>query len=177
MKKSFILISKMHKTNRIVINTGPLLAIVAATGELKILQSLYKQVIVLFEVCQEILTGGKTGFATTEFQDAEWLDKQEERTKISPFLLNVLDVGEASVIHTAIDYNLQTVCIDERAGRRIARLSSLQLTGSIGILLRAIDENYPINIHTTLERMKKKGIHVSDSIINYAISSVKSNES
>ncbi|MCP2730476.1 hypothetical protein NJ959_18780 [Symplocastrum sp. BBK-W-15] len=31
--------------------------------------------------------------------------------------------------------NIQTVCIDEVAGRRIARLSGLSVTGSIGILL------------------------------------------
>ncbi|MFP5269408.1 hypothetical protein [Coleofasciculus sp.] len=42
--------------------------------------------------------------------------------------------------------NIQTVCIDEIAGRRIARLSGLSLTGSIGILLRAKREGYPISI-------------------------------
>lgn len=48
----------MPETERIVINTAPLIAIVAALGDLTILQSLYTQVLVPFKVCQEILTGG-----------------------------------------------------------------------------------------------------------------------
>ena len=40
---------------KIVINTGPTIALVAAWGDLEILKELYKQVIVSHEVSQEIL--------------------------------------------------------------------------------------------------------------------------
>ncbi|WP_341525022.1 hypothetical protein [Nostoc sp. UHCC 0302] len=48
----------MPETNIIVINTAPLISLIAAIGDLIILQSLYTQVWVPFEVCQEILSGG-----------------------------------------------------------------------------------------------------------------------
>lgn len=51
----------MPETHKIVINTAPLIALVAALGDLMILQSLYTQVFVPFEVGQEILTGGVSG--------------------------------------------------------------------------------------------------------------------
>ena len=63
----------MPERERIVINTSPLIAIVAALGELTVLSSLYNQVFVPFEVCQEILTGGEIGFAVAEFEVATWL--------------------------------------------------------------------------------------------------------
>ena len=63
----------MLETNIIVINTAPLISIIAAIGDLRILQSLYTQVLVPFEVCQEILAGGASGFAVSEFEDADWL--------------------------------------------------------------------------------------------------------
>lgn len=51
----------MLETHKIVINTAPLIALVAALGNLTILQSLYTQVLVPFEVGQEILAGRVSG--------------------------------------------------------------------------------------------------------------------
>jgi len=159
----------MPKTERIVINTGSTIALVAALGDLTILQSLYKQVLVPYEVCQEILVGGLSGFAVTEFTAATWLQKQQTSLNISPLLLNVLDQGEAAVIQLAINENIPTVCIDEVAGRRIARLSGLSVTGSIGILLRAQREGYPISMQQAISQMLNRGIRLSQTVINFAL--------
>ncbi len=84
-KKNYYLIWKMPETQRIVINTAPLIALVAALGDLTVLPSLYTQVFVPFEVCQEILAGGSSGFAVAEFETATWLQKQQTPLNISPF--------------------------------------------------------------------------------------------
>jgi len=105
----------MPSPERIVINTSPLIALVAALGDLTILTSLYTEVLVPFEVCQEILIGGSSNFAIAEFTDANWLQKQPNLLNISPLLLNSLDIGEASVIQLALNENIPTVCIDESA--------------------------------------------------------------
>ena len=159
----------MPKTETIVINTGPLIALVAALGDLKVLQFLYTQVLVPYEVCQEILVGGSRDFAVKEFTAATWLTKQPKSLNISPLLLNALDPGEAAVIQLAINENIQTVCIDEAAGRRIARLSQLSVTGSIGILLRAKGEGYSISIPEAISRMVNRGIRLSQSVIDFAL--------
>jgi predicted nucleic acid-binding protein len=160
----------MLETNIIVINTAPLISIIAAIGDLRILQSLYTQVLVPFEVCQEILAGGASGFAVSEFEDADWLQKSQiPLTNIYPFLLNSLDLGEASVIQLALNENIQTICIDEAAGRRVARLSGLSVTGTIGILLRGHREGYPIDIKQAIDRMIVRGIRLSETIINFAL--------
>ncbi len=58
----------MHDQKAIVINTGPIIALVAALGDLSILKRLYKDVLVPFEVCSEILHGGSSSFAVNEFK-------------------------------------------------------------------------------------------------------------
>jgi predicted nucleic acid-binding protein len=63
----------MPEIEDIVIDTAPLISLVAALGDLKVLQTLYSQVLVPFEVCQEIMTGGVSGFAVAEFEAASWL--------------------------------------------------------------------------------------------------------
>lgn len=165
----------MPKTDRIVINTSPLIALVAALGDLTLLQSLYTQVLIPFEVCQEIKSGGSSNFAVSEFEAATWLEKQSTPVTISPLLLNSLDQGEAAVIQLALNEKIPTVCIDEAVGRRIARLSGLSVTGSIGILLRAKQQGYPISIQQTIERMLKRGIRLSTTVIEFALSQAGEN--
>ncbi len=153
----------------IVINTGPLIALVAATGDLAVLHGLYSRIVVPFEVCGEILAGGQSGFAVPEFQAASFLEKQSNPTTIGTFLHNSLDTGEASVIQTALDLDITTVCIDEAVGRRIARLNNLAVTGSIGILLRAKQEGATISIRTILDNMQRHGIWIGNNIADTAI--------
>lgn len=159
----------MPKADRIVINTSPLITLVAALGDLTVLRSLYTEVLVPLEVAQEITAGGRDRFAVAEFEAANWLLKQDNYLNISPFLLNSLDLGEAAVIQLALESNIQTVCIDEAVGRRIARLNNLSLTGSIGILLRAKDSGYPLQMKQAIQQMQKRGIRLSSKVIAFAL--------
>jgi DNA phosphorothioation-dependent restriction protein DptG len=158
---------KMRKT--IVINTGPLIALVAGFGDLSILQKIYDRVIVPYEVTKEMLAKDTEGYDAKAFTRNEWLDKREKTIDIAPFLANTLDKGEASVIQTALNEHIETVCIDEAAGRRIARLNNLKVTGSLGITIASIKEGENIEIKEIINNMKKRGIWVSDELKNKAI--------
>ncbi len=161
----------MPETERIVIDTAPLISLVAALGDLKVLQSLYSQVLVPFEVCQEILAGGSSGFAVAEFETADWLQKWSYPLEISPSLfISSLDRGEASVIQLAINEKVLTVCIDETIGRRVAKSNGLLLTGSIAILLRAKKEGYSFSMQEAIQRMRNRGIRLSEKLVNFALS-------
>lgn len=152
----------------LVINTGPLIALVAAVGDLTTLQHLYRRVVVPHEVCLEILAAGDDGFAAPQFSAATWLERLESPRQINQYLLNSLDKGEASVIQAALDLGIDTVCIDEAVGRRIARLNGLKLTGSLGVLIRAKRELGGISITDAIESMRRKGIWISDQLASLA---------
>jgi predicted nucleic acid-binding protein len=130
---------------------------------------LYEQILVPFEVCQEMLKGGSQNFAVNEFQKASWLTKQTLPVNISTFLLNSLDLGEASVIQLALNQNIKTVCIDESVGRRVARLNGLALTGSIGILLKAKRKDPSLLIATAIENMLNQNVRLSQTVIDFAL--------
>jgi predicted nucleic acid-binding protein len=158
----------MPETQEIVINTSPLIALVAALGHLRVLQ-IYQQVWVPFEVGQEIAAGGAVQFALAEFEAAHWLKKCPGPTNTAADLLNTLDRGEAAVIQLALDQNIYTVAIDEAVGRRIARLNGLSVTGSIGILLRAKREGYRFSMQKAIGGMKARGIWLSDRVVAFAL--------
>ena len=153
----------------IVTNTTPLIALTAATGSLDVLQFLYKRVVVPLEVQTEMRAAGAQAVGVVAMDNATWLDCQTQELKISPYLANTLDRGEASVIQTAMNLNIPLVCIDEALGRRVARLSGLTLTGSIGVLLKAQKMGYAVSIEQAIERMRQHGIWLSAEVIKFAL--------
>lgn len=153
----------------VVTNTTPLLALTAATGSLDVLRALYTRVIVPYEVAEEIRAGGKEAFGLAIFDRASWLDVNSAPVVLPPYLKNTLDLGEASVIQTALQQGINRVCIDETIGRRVARLSSLSVTGSIGVLLKAKSIGYPVSMPDAIGRMRERGIWLSKAVIDFAL--------
>lgn len=167
----------MHETAKtIVTNTTPLIALTAATGNLDVLQHLYARVIVPYEVASEIRSGGQTCFGVDVFERSTWLEIKTTPTVITPYLNNTLDRGEASVIQIALQEDIDLVAIDETAGRRVARLCGLSLTGSIGILLKASASGFPVSIPKAISKMQSHGIWLSRRVIDFALQADNNNK-
>jgi predicted nucleic acid-binding protein len=60
--------------------------------------------------------------------------------------------------------DIKTVCIDEVVGRRIARLCGLQLTGSLGIIIRAILSGQDLDLFEAIQKMRNQGIWISEAL-------------
>ena len=153
----------------LVTNTTPLIAITAAIGSLDVLKFLYSRVVVPLEVAEVVRAGGQQSFGVDAFRGSEWLEVQSGPVALQPFLRNSLDRGEASVIQTAMNLGLPLVCIDETAGRRVARLCGLNLTGSVGVLLKAKRLGYDVSIPEALQRMRAQGIWLSERVVRFAL--------
>lgn len=159
----------MSHQRTLVTNTTPLIALAAATGSLDILRHLYDRVIVPLEVQFELNAAGPHAMGVAAFEQALWLDRQSSNVELSTYLGNTLDRGEASVIQTALNLKLPLVCIDESVGRRVARLSGLTLTGSIGILLKAQQTGFPVAVELAVARTREHDIWLSEPVIAFAL--------
>jgi len=82
----------------------------------------------------------------------------------STLLSNTLDIGEAAVIQLAMTESIPLVAIDEKTGRRVARLCGLEVTGSLGILLKARQLGLVPSLHECLVNMAAGGIWLSPEI-------------
>lgn len=120
----------------VVVNTGPLLAL-HACNRLELLRSLHSRVVIPSEVILEL----ERGSIGTPLQSAAsrpaWFEEIPLRDPIPPLLTAQLDGGEASVIALALELGIRRVLMDDRRGRLVARVMGLQVTGTIGVLLRA----------------------------------------
>jgi len=158
-----------NQDREIVTNTTPLLALTAATGSLEVLRAIYARVVVPYEVAQEIRAGGQEAFGLNVFEQASWLEITHAPVTIPPYLQNALDLGEASVIQTALQQGIHRVCIDETMGRRAARLSNLDVTGSIGVLIKAKSLGFPVSMPDAINRMREHGIWLSRDVVSFAL--------
>lgn len=64
---------------------------------------------------------------------------------------------------------IEKVCIDESVGRRIARLNGLVLTGTAGILVKARQLGYPVDLVLALEQMKSHGIWLGEAVVRFIL--------
>lgn len=154
----------------IVINTGPVIALVAATGALNWLSEIYRNVSIPHEVVEEIAAGGPNNPELLALRAAtEVVRSLPPASSPSRALLHELDLGEASVIHSALELGIPTVAIDEKAGRRIARLHGLKVTGSLGILIKAKEQGIIDHLADCIARMRVHGIWISPHLIRQAL--------
>lgn len=159
----------MHEAERVVVtNTTPLIALAVATGSLDVLRALYQRVLVPFAVAEEILAGGDSAPGAQVFLAATWLERWPD-VAVSSYLSNSLDRGEAAVIQTALNEGIERVCIDEAVGRRVARLNGLTVTGSVGILVKARQQGYAIDLTAAVRRLREHGIWLSDEVVRVAL--------
>lgn len=152
----------------IVVNTTPLIALFAA-GCIDALAHLYQRIVVPLEVAEEILAGAPLSPDIRELSSLPKLAIQPGYAEIPAYLANALDRGEAAVIATALAYGIPLVCIDETVGRRVARMAGLDLTGSIGILIKAKRQGYPLDMRAAIQGMRERGIWLSTAVTDAAL--------
>jgi predicted nucleic acid-binding protein len=119
---------------------------------------------------QEIEAGGTSNSETLALHSIrDSIQIGHEKTDIPSALLRELDLGEASVIHNAQLNGIHTVAIDEKAGRRLARINGLKVTGSLGILLKAKQHGLITNLSDCITRMRQHGIWISTDLVTLSL--------
>lgn len=165
--------STLERSLVLVSNTTPLIALTAALGSLDILKFMYNRVVIPLEVAQEVRAGGQSTFGVDAFHAADWLEVQNQPVTLLPFLKTALDVGEASVIQTALNLSLPLVWIDEVVGRRTARLCALSLTGSLGVMLKAHQLGFPVDLPQAIDNMRQHGIWLIPVLVEAVLAKVQ----
>lgn len=156
----------------LVVNTGPLIGLTAALGDLRLLDSLYSEILLPNEVFQELRAGGDGCPEIPAIKATTSVRVASENQKVPVLLEAEVDKGEASVIQAAVLYNVPVVAIDEKQGRRIARLHGIKVTGSIGILVKAKRLGFVSNLETCLDRMESQGVWISRELREQALSEI-----
>jgi len=153
-----------------VINTGPIIALVAARQSLEILPQLYSKLILPRAVWNELMAGGP-GYPEIKALEglANTVEIPPEEIHVTDTRAMTLDAGEAAVIQTALDTGISRVIIDEKLGRKVAAHCGLKVTGSLGVLVRAKNLGLIANITPSLQSMTRAGVRISPLLRRLAL--------
>lgn len=120
-------------SKRIVINTGPLIAL-GKMQAFSVIEQLPYEFCCPAQVETELQNGAALGHPVSR---PGWVTVLSLQGPLTPFASIALDDGEAAVIQLALEQQLMRVCIDESKGRRAALSVGLQVLGSLGLLGKA----------------------------------------
>ena len=152
-----------------VINSSPLIALVAALPDFDLLARIVERCIVPAEVIAELAAGGLKDDTAARVQAAPWCEVRPPRPGSTDPLLSRLGAGEAAVIQTALDEGRPLVVIDEVRGRRAARLAGLRVIGSLGLLVESHHAGHLPSVEDSIQRMLAKGIHLAPYLVRLTL--------
>ena len=128
-------------------------------NELSLLYKIYGQIITTKEVASEY---GQSL--------PDWIIIKETSDKYRKQILGFqLDKGEASVIELAIETPGSTIILDDLKARTIAQKLGIEITGTIGIIVKAKLIGVIPSIKPYLDKIRKNGFHLTDEIEKQAL--------
>jgi len=152
----------------VVVNTTPLISL-AIIKRLDLLQRLYGEVLIPPAVEKEVMAGGQKSEGYVDLSECPFVRTVPLKDPSRADLLADLHGGEAEAIALAQELNADLVIIDERLGRAHAKRLGLQLTGVVGVLLRAKKSGLITAIGPLLRQLVEGGIWLSDDLVQEAL--------
>ncbi|MBI5187088.1 MAG: DUF3368 domain-containing protein [Nitrospinae bacterium] len=146
----------------LVSNTGPLIAL-SMIGRLNLLPELFSHVIIPSEVYAELIA---SSFEARRMAKPAWLEVKMAQPPADPLLLSILDKGEAAVIQLARQISADTVLIDERKGRKVARnVYNLAVIGTARVLVDAKKMGMIHSVRELFGELKQNGYWIHANIV------------
>ena len=150
--------------NIVVVNSSPLIYL-SAIEKVGILKKLFHEIIVPEAVKREIMSGGKDNFAFKELHSEKWIKTRQVKNKLAKnYLLTDIDDGEAEVIVLAEELKAITVIMDDRLGRKLAKLRGLNVIGTLRVLVSAKEKGIITEIKPLIKQIKQAGFWISADV-------------
>ena len=147
----------MHK---VIVNTTPLIAL-ADIGQLDLLHELYGEILIPDAVLSEIESEPARLLVT----NAQWIRKKSISHPERKSLFKArLHSGEVEVIILAEEEEANLIIIDDNSAKKTAKFLGYNVTGTLGVLLKAKQECEIESVKTLLDMLSDKGFFIDNDI-------------
>ncbi len=151
----------------ILIADSSALVALSVCDSLTLLERLFKEVIVPEAVFLEVIKSDKPEARILE----EFLQKKIRKVDMRTFIYldGNTDAGETEAMLLYKQEQADKLLIDDKRGRKIAKINGINTIGSLGILLSAKQAGLLTEIKPKLEAIKASRIYLSQSIIDIVL--------
>ncbi len=150
---------------RAVADTSPIIALVGL-GELRLLDALFEQVAVPFEVWEELAEkpGAPELDALRALERAHFFPAPP-----IPIEAAALHIGEAAAIALAQTFPGSIVVLDDLAARRVATALGLPVMGTLGMLTEAKRRGLVPLLRPLIDRMLEAGYRLGPDLVRMVL--------
>ena len=150
--------------NIAVVNTSPIIYL-SSINQLSLFKKLFNEVYIPDAVKQEVLSGGRDSFGVKEIKTEKWLKTKKIRNKLAKeYLLTEIDDGEAEIIILAEELKAGTIIMDDKLGKRVAKLRDIKVVGTLRILVAAKKKGLITEVKPLIEKLKENGFWLSNNV-------------
>ena len=150
---------------KVIANTTPLIAL-ANIGKFNLLQRIYGEVMIPVAVVKEI----KSEPTRTLVASSEWIRvctiKDDRKHNLYKSRLHA---GEVEVMILAEEQSADLLLMDDKAAKKTAKFMGFNVTGTLGILLKAKREGYIEEIKPLLKKLILDGLFISDTLMRLTL--------
>ncbi|WP_031427307.1 DUF3368 domain-containing protein [Flavimarina sp. Hel_I_48] len=140
---------------KIVISDTSTLILFHKIGELDLLQSVYGQLVTTPEIAEEF---GETV--------PNWIEiKTASDKKYQIFLETQVDLGEASAIALASDYEDVLLLLDDLKARKLANKLNFKISGTLGVIHRAKQMELIDKVKPLIDKLLLTDFRIADNIV------------
>jgi len=158
--------------NTVVLNTSPIIYL-SSIGEINILEKLFGEVLIPEAVKREVISGGEGSFGFKEVNEEKWIKTRKIKSESAKtYLLTDLDDGEAEVIVLAEDEKADIIVMDDRLGRKVAKLRGYNVIGTLRLLLIAKEKGIIPEVKSRIEKLKAAGFWLSEDVIKAVLEQI-----
>ena len=144
----------MSETHKTIISDTSCFIVLQNIGALDLLREVYGEVITTETVAEEF---GE--------ELPEWVKIESPKDKIKQILLELqIDKGEASAIALALEKQNVTVILDDQKARKVAEKLALEVTGTLGGIVKAKNKTIIPSIKSLLDKLLQTNFHLSKAI-------------
>jgi len=154
---------------KVISNSSPLIHL-AKLGQLNLLRQFFNEILVPEAVHKECVIEGKDREDAKAIEKAEWIKVLSIKDKsLKKALTMTLDEGEAEAIVLALERAADLILLDDYEAREVARNYRLNITGVVGILIRAKGEGKIGSLKEELEELKETGFWINEDLCTGAL--------
>lgn len=135
----------------------------SACGQLNLLEKLFETVVVPEAVYHEATVVDKKEAR----QLKAFLQGKVHKVDISQyvFLDAFADLGETEAMLLYKQLSANKLLIDDKRGRKVAKINNISIIGSLGVLLVAKERGFITEIAPLLKLIEQSDVHISEALI------------
>jgi len=152
--------------DKAIVDSTPIISL-SIINQLTLLSKLYEQILIPQAVYDEVCMKGQSQTGAKELKKADFINVKSIKNDDARELFSAsLHKGEVEVMILAKEIEADIIIIDDYQARKHAKYLGLNLTGTLGVLLKAKENNYIESIKPLMDDLIKNDIYIDDTLYN-----------